>query len=44
MNSREREQEAEKWLDKARSDLRVARMAFEDAEPEYDEYTYCRWL
>lgn len=40
MNSREREQEAQKWLDKARSDLRVARMAFENAEPEYDLACY----
>lgn len=35
MNSKERKQEAEKWLAKAKSDLRVAKMAFEDAEPEY---------
>ncbi|MEW5921897.1 MAG: HEPN domain-containing protein [Bacillota bacterium] len=40
MNGREREREARKWLDKARSDLRVAGMAFENAEPEYDLACY----
>ncbi|CEP69239.1 HEPN [Moorella glycerini] len=36
MNTEEREQEALRWLDKARRDLRVARMAFNDEEePEF---------
>jgi len=40
MNSKEREREAEKWLGKAKSDLRVAKMALEDAEPEHDLACY----
>lgn len=40
MNSNEREREAEKWLGKAKSDLRVAKMALEDAEPECDLACY----
>ncbi|QGP94139.1 HEPN domain protein (plasmid) [Neomoorella glycerini] len=40
MNSSEREQEALKWQDRARRDLRVAKMLFYDKEPEFDLACY----
>ncbi|MBC7341481.1 MAG: HEPN domain-containing protein [Clostridia bacterium] len=40
MSSEVRKQEAAKWLDKARRDLRVAKMAFNDRDPETDLACY----
>lgn len=40
MNSSERKEEALKWQDRARRDLRVAKMLFYDKEPEFDLACY----
>lgn len=41
MNDKEREEEALKWLDRARKDLRAAKMLFNnDEEPDFDLACY----
>jgi len=40
MNDKERKEEALKWLDRARKDLRAAKMLFNDEEPDFDLACY----
>ena len=40
MNDKERKEEVLKWLDRARKDLRAAKMLFNDKEPDFDLACY----